>query len=290
MKQFAYFDAPQRGTLRRVDYVGAHGARKYALVYLPYGYETDRERRYDILYLMHGGGGSPDAWPDACPVKNMLDRAFAAGEAEPMIVVFPSFYADGPRRGAPGTVDADFERNSVLAFQTGELTERLLPAVEGAVRGFAEGVSPAALKAARRHRGFGGFSMGGVNTWYAFSLHLDYFSAFLPLSGDSWALGVMGGSEKPRETAAALREAVLAGGFGPEDFAIFAATGTEDIAYANLRPQIEAMQALDDVFRFDSGNGKGNLHWLAGEGMVHCYPDVLQYVYNYLPRLFSNKA
>ena len=28
--------------------------------------------------LMHGGGGSPDAWPDACPVKNMLDRAFAA--------------------------------------------------------------------------------------------------------------------------------------------------------------------------------------------------------------------
>ena len=183
MKQFAYFDAPRRGTLRRVDYVGAHGARKYALVYLPWGYETERERRYDILYLMHGGGGSPDAWPDACPVKNMLDRAFAAGEAEPMIVVFPSFYADGPRRGAPGTVDADFERKSVLTFQTEELTERLLPAVEGAVRGFAEGVSPAALKAARRHRGFGGFSMGGVNTWYAFSLHLDYFSTFLPLSG-----------------------------------------------------------------------------------------------------------
>ena len=44
------------------------------------------------------------------------------------------------------------------------------------------------------------------------------------------------------------------------------------------------------VFRFDGGDGKGNLHWLAGEGMVHCYPDVLQYVYNYLPRLFSNKA
>lgn len=33
MKQFAYFDAPQRGTLRRVDYVGAQGARKYALVH-----------------------------------------------------------------------------------------------------------------------------------------------------------------------------------------------------------------------------------------------------------------
>ena len=92
MKQFAYFDAPQRGTLRRVDYVGAHGARKYALVYLPHGYETDRERRYDILYLMHGGGGSPDAWPDACPVKNMLDRAFAAGEF---------LRLNAPRPGAP---------------------------------------------------------------------------------------------------------------------------------------------------------------------------------------------
>ena len=286
MQQFSYLDTPDRGTLRRLNYVGVRGKRKYALIYLPFGYDGDREKRYNILYLMHGGGGSPDAWTDACPVKNMLDRSFAAGEAEPMIVVFPSFYADGPRRGAPGSVDAAFEHESVLSFQREELTERLIPAVEGAVRGWAEGVSPEALKAARLHRGFGGFSMGGVNTWYAFSLHLDYFSTFLPLSGDSWLLGVMGGSEKPAETAAALRESVLRAGFGPEDFAVYAATGTKDMAYANLTPQIEAMKALDDVFRFSEGRETGNLHYLLGEGLEHSYDAVLQYVHEYLPWLF----
>ena len=201
-----------------------------------------------------------------------------------MIVVFPTFYAHGPRRFT-GVIDQDFEHRSVLTFQQ-ELTERLLPAVEGAVRGYADGWSPEALKAARDHRGFGGFSMGSVNTWYAFSLHLDYFSAFLPLSGDAWALEVMGGSKQPEATAALLRDTARGMGFGPEDFRIFTATGTEDIAYPNLTPQIEAMKKLDGVFRFSEDYGQGNLHYLLGDGMVHSYDAVYQYFYNYLPYLF----
>ena len=285
LEPYHYHDVSRRGTVRRVDYVGAMGKRKYALVYLPWGYDDDPGRRWDILYLMHGGGGSPDAWLDACPVKNMLDHAFAAGEAKPMIVVFPGFYADGARP-TPGTVDAAFEHASVLTFQKEELTGRLLPAVEGAVRGYAEGTSPAALKAARAHRGFGGFSMGGVNTWYAFALHLDYFSAFVPLSGDCWALEVMGGAAQPEATAAYLGERVGAMGFGPEDFSVWAATGTKDIAYPSLTPQIEAMKALDGVFRFSGDFARGNLHYLLGEGMVHSYDAVCRELAELLPYLF----
>ena len=285
MKLHSYFDESRRGTVRRLEYIGAENARKYALVYLPYGYGDDPERRYDILYLMHGGGGSPDAWLDACPVKNMLDRAFAAGEAKPMIVVFPTFYTRGARRG--DGINQDFEHGSVLTFQQ-ELTERLLPAVEGAVRGYAEGTRPEALKAARAHRGFGGFSMGSVNTWYAFSLHLDYFSVFLPLSGDSWAVEGMGGSKQPKATAALLRETVRTMGFGPEDFHIWAATGTKDIAYPNLTPQIEAMKQLTDVFRFSADADRGNLHYFLAEGLEHSYDAVYQYLYNHLPLLFPD--
>ena len=284
MKLHSFFDERNRGTIRRLDYIGAEGARKYALIYLPFGYGDDPERRYDILYLMHGGNGNPDAWLDACPIKNMLDRSFAAGEAEPMIVVFPTFYTRGSQRFT-GVIDQDFEHKSVLTFQQ-ELTERLIPAVEGAVRGYAVGWNPEALKAARDHRAFGGFSMGGVNTWYAFSLHLDYFSTFLPLSGDSWAVEIMGGSKQPEATAALLRDTVRSMGFGPEDFRIFAATGTEDVAYANLTPQIEAMKKLDDVFRFSEDVREGNLHYLLGDGMVHSYEAVYQYLYNDLPDLF----
>ena len=284
MKQFSYLDESRRGTLRRLNYVGAQGARKYAMVYLPYGYDAEPERRYDILYLLHGGGGSPDAWLDSCPVKNMLDRSIAAGESKPMIVVFPTFYTDGPRR-VPGTVDEQFELRSVLTFQK-ELTESLLPAAEGVLRGYAEGTGPEALRNTRGHRGFGGFSMGGVNTWFAFSLHLDFFSVFLPLSGDSWELETLGGSKQPEATADMLRARVLSLGLGPEDFAIYAATGTKDIAYPNLTPQIEAMKARDDVFRFSEDFEKGNLHYLLGDGMVHSYDAVCQYLYNYLPCLF----
>lgn len=288
MKLHSYLDDNCRGKLLRLDYTGTRGARKYAMVYLPYGYEDDPERRYNILYLMHGGGGNPDAWLDSCPFKNMLDRSFADGEAEPMIVVFPSFYTDGARR-TPGIVDEQFELGSVFTFQREELTEFLIPAVEGTVRGYAEGTDAEALKRARDHRAFGGFSMGGVNTWYAFSLHLDYFSVFLPLSGDSWELEVMGGSKRPKETVALLRKTVADLGFGPDDFAVYAATGTLDIAYPNLTPQIEAMKAEADLFRFSEDYEKGNLHFLLAEGMEHTYDAVYQYVYNYLPYLFRGR-
>ena len=285
MKQYGFLDAERRGQIRRLDYIGAGGARKYAMIYLPWDYENRPERRYDIFYLMHGGGGNPESWVDSSLIKNMLDRTIEAGEAEPMIVVFPTFYADGAHR-IPGQVDPDYELQSVLTFQREELTERLLPAVEGAVRGYAEGTDPGSLKKARGHRGFGGFSMGGVNTWFAFSLHIDYFSVFMPLSGDSWELGVMSGSKKSDETADLLRDRILEAGFGPGDLAVYAATGTKDIAFPNLTPQIEAMKRRDDVFRFSEDFGQGNLHYLLGEDMVHSYDAVALYFYNLLPFLF----
>ena len=288
MKQFGFLDTDRRGSIRRLDYVGAGGARKYAMIYLPWGYDEQPERRYDILYLMHGGGGNPESWLDSCLITNMLDRSLADGEAEPMIVVFPTFYADGAHR-VPGQVDPDYELRCVLAFQREELTERLLPAVEGAVRGYADGTSPEELKKARCHRAFGGFSMGGVNTWFAFSLHLDHFSVFVPLSGDSWELGVKGGSEMAEKTAELLSQRVTGRGFGAGDFAVYAATGTEDIACPNLSPQIEAMKRRDDVFRFSEDYAQGNLHFLLAEGLFHTYDAVALYLYNYLPYLFPRR-
>jgi len=285
MKRFEPQEEPRRGRLERLDYTGAGGVRKHARVYLPFGYDDAPARRYDVLYLMHGGGGNPEHWLELCPVQNMLDAAFAKGEAAPMLVVFPTYYAAPPSR-VPGEVDPAFERNSVLEFQTKELVQRLLPAVEGTYRTFAAGADQAALKNAREHRAFGGFSMGAVNTWCAFQLHLDCFAVFVPLSGDSWALGPLAGGTRAGETAALLCESVREAGFGPEDFHIYAATGTEDMAYVSLTPQIEAMKAIDDMFRFREDRAGGNLHYLLGQGMDHSYEDVCQYLYNYLPYLF----
>ena len=285
MELFEYQDENCRGRIERFDYIGTEDAKKYALVYLPNGYDAEPQRRYDILYLMHGGGGSPDAWLDSCPFKNMLDRSIASGRAKPLIVVFPTFYKTISTR-KDGQIDHDFEHASVLSFQE-ELTSQLIPALEGRYRTFAEGTDPESLKKARTHRGFGGFSMGAVNTWYACYLHIDYFSVFLPLSGDLWLYGEKGGGKKPRETALALKDAAVKNGLGPKDFAIYAATGTKDIACPNLTPQIEAMKQLGDFYQFSEDFAKGNLHYLLAEGYYHEYPAVYQYVYNYLPYLFG---
>ena len=57
--------AEHQGTIEWItydseDYLNGNvPVQKTAAVYLPYGYdENDLETRYDILYLMHGWGGS----------------------------------------------------------------------------------------------------------------------------------------------------------------------------------------------------------------------------------------
>ena len=285
MRHFEFKDEDHRGPIERFEYTGAQDVQKYALVYLPYGYYEEPDRRYDILYLMHGGGGSPDTWMDSCLLKNMRDRCIASGEARPMIVGMPTFYATHSNR-KDDIVDPVFEHTNVLAFQKEELEDRLIPALESRYRSFAMGTDPDSLRRSRQHRGFGGFSMGSVSTWYAFYLHADIFSVFLPLSGDCWLFGLTAGSIKAAETAQALRDAAESKGIGPDGFAIYAATGTEDIACPNLTPQIEAMKALDDFFIYSKDWSKGNFHFLLAKGLMHEYPAVLQYIYNYLPYLF----
>ncbi len=287
MKLYEYHDEERRGRIERTAYTAAghdgRGYSKYANIYLPYGYDDDGGRRYNVLYLMHGGGGNADAWLDCCKIKNMLDCCISSGEAEPLIVVFPSFYTDTPPRA--GKPDADFERGNVLAFQR-ELAEELLPVVESRCRTYAEAVTPAALKASRMHRGFGGFSMGAATTWFAFTRNLDYFSEFVPLSGDCWAAAPMGGAVCTEETAEILHQTALRSGYSVHEYSIHAATGTNDPANKTLTPQIEAMKRYPDTFVYDESPDKGNLHFLLAEGATHCYEAVCDDLYHYLPDLF----
>lgn len=285
MKQYQYHDVNFRGTIERVTYrtTNPEGETrvKYANVYLPHGYDANNtERCYNILYLMHGGGGNPDAWLDCCKVKNMLDYCIDAKEIEPLIVVFPSYYKEQVSRvGAP---DAAFERAKVTQFLP-ELTDALLPAVESRYNGYAKDTTDAGLRAARVHRGFGGFSMGGCTTWFAFLEKLPYFRTFVPLSGDCWAVEPRGGLTKPVETAKLLRDAAVGSGL---DYRIFSATGTEDAAVEALSPQIEAMKQFPEAFVFSDDPAEGSLHYQVAQGGTHAYETVYHYLYTYLPYLF----
>src|SRR5436190_12766093 len=63
--------------------------KKHAVVYLPYGYRKDQ--KYDVFYLMHGGGGDETATlgtpKSPSSFKNIIDHAIAAGEMRRLIIV-----------------------------------------------------------------------------------------------------------------------------------------------------------------------------------------------------------
>lgn len=283
-----YQDIHQRGTIEKLHYktVNAEGEviSKKANVYLPYGYTE--EKKYDILYLIHGGGGNEDAWLDTCAIKNMLDVSFAEGRAEPFIAVFPTYYNEDPQaahsRGLPFT----WEKEQIEFFQK-ELRQDLIPAAELKYSSYLSEDTEEDKANTRNHRAITGFSMGGGTTWNAFLMNMQYFSCFLPLSGDCWIVEIKGGASATEETVRRMMETVKNNGFGKEDFRVYAGTGTEDIAYPALNAMIQEMKKHKELFEYSEDNRTGNLHYEVTEGAPHTYADVYQHLYNFLPYIFK---
>ena len=75
-------------------------------IYLPPDYLTSPNRRYPVLYMLHGAGGNYTEWSDSF-LPEQIDRMIVADEVQPMIVVMPddgesTYYANwdnGPRWG-----------------------------------------------------------------------------------------------------------------------------------------------------------------------------------------------
>ena len=231
-----------------------------AAVYLPCGYD-ESETRYSTFYLLHGGGGNPwSFFAEDGLFKNMLDHMIAEGDMDPLIVVTPTYYPPGcSGNGIAYAGEAVREFGPILL-------NRVVPLTDSRFRTAAD----------RRNRGIGGFSMGAVATWYVFMAGLDCFRWFMPLSGDCWICGELGGGKHPGQTAALIGDTVHG-----RDFYLHALTGDRDIAFPNLDPQMQAMKALHYPFEF----GK-NTHYSILEGGVHDYPDIRRYIYNALPEFF----
>ena len=172
----------KRGEVRRFEYdtetydadssVPMH---KGAWIYLPYGYTT--EKKYDIVYLLHGGGVNEDWWFKMFPeTVTILDNMFADGICEPCIIVAPTYY-----RGK----DKDNNAEYITEHFAVELRRDLIPAVEAEFSTYAEGdVTEENLVATRRHRAFAGLSLGSMTTYRAaFYNNFDLFSWYGPVSG-----------------------------------------------------------------------------------------------------------
>lgn len=246
-----------------------------ALVYLPYGYDNEANRRYNIVYLVHGHYGKASTFltTEGELLRKVLDNMIERGDIEPLIVVTPTYNYGQP---TSNYVDA----NSYCRALPQELQHDLMPLVESRYRTYALTTDSAGLASARDHRAIGGFSMGGVTTWYALDETLSMFRWFLPMSGDSWSLGAFAGMNRPSETARYLKQRIRQQGFGTDDFYIWAASGTSDSAYRETLNQIEGMVAAGGIF------GLRNTTFHEKDGAAHEYRPMVEYIYNALPFFF----
>ncbi len=267
----------QAGTIETFDYTAhddnGNAYSKQCRVYLPYGYDSSKQ--YDILYLMHGFYGNIrtilEGTVGGRRLQYVVDHLIADGRMRPMIIVTP-------------TITDYYTTSNWIKFPK-ELREDLIPAVESKYSTYSRSTSAEDLIAARDHRAFSGFSMGGTTTWNVFQYDLAYFRTFIPVSGTSWAFGNEAGADVADATAELLKKCITDQGYGKEDFFIYAATGTNDVAYP-LHTHIEAMQRLTDMFTYDHRPSNGNLCFLLAQGGRHDYDYVTDYLYVLLPHLF----
>ena len=156
-------------------------------------------------------------------------------------------------------------------------------AVETRYTTFAHGdTSDASLRASRRHRAFGGFSMGATTTWDAFALRPQYFYGYMPMAGESW-IGREEDADEERLaeliTAGAVRE-----GYGQGDFRILASVGSEDPALWDMTPQLDELrQDYPDLMT------ESSLQLWIDDGEAHSSTSVANQVEHNLPLLFPSK-
>ena len=141
------------GTFREVFFYSPSLDRDMSYyAYLPPGYGTE-SRRYPVLYMLHGGGGSKDEWP-AYGLVNDVDQSIVSKDIAPLILILPqgdegywvNWANNGPRWG--DYVDRDLRRQV-------DSTYRTLPDAA--------------------HRAIGGLSMGGAGALQLAFNHPDIF-------------------------------------------------------------------------------------------------------------------
>ena len=91
----------KHGTVEKVWYNSPTlGFDRRATVYLPAEYMANKEKRFPVLYLLHGMGGDENAWSELGRATQILDNMIAQGKVEPMIVVMPN--GNAAMQAAPG--------------------------------------------------------------------------------------------------------------------------------------------------------------------------------------------
>ena len=139
--------------------------RNYS-VYLPAGYASNTDKKYPVLYLLHGMNGTNKDWPWRGHLQDVMDQLRAAGEVCEMIVISP----DAGGNIGEGVWNGYFDMEG-WAYER-FFFEEFLPAVEKEYH----------IKGDKASRAIAGLSMGGGGSTSYAQRHADMFCACYAMS------------------------------------------------------------------------------------------------------------
>ena len=139
--------------------------REYS-IFLPVSYDQEPNRKYPILYLLHGMMDTNKGWYERGYVKDVMDQLVASGEAVEMIIVTPN--AGG--NIYEGAWNGYFDMPG-WAYETFFFTE-FLPFIESTYR----------VDGDKGNRAIAGLSMGGGGATVFGQKHPEMFNSVYAMS------------------------------------------------------------------------------------------------------------
>jgi enterochelin esterase-like enzyme len=148
------------GKLEMIEYDSKTvGTTRKMRVYTPPSYTTDK--KYPVLYLLHGIGGDETEWERYAHPDVLLDNLIADGKAVPMIIVMPNGRAQKDDRANAGMGAAP-----AFAVFERDLLDDVIPTIQSRYSTYTN----------RENRALAGLSMGGGQTLNFGLTHLDTFA------------------------------------------------------------------------------------------------------------------
>lgn len=221
------------GQVRSIYYWSEiNGLERHINVYVPAEYEQNPNKKYPVLYLVHGWGEDENGWSNQGHMANIMDGLIAAGKAVPMIVVMPS---------------GDIKTNSDVRQASGDVTkiyaENLIPYIDKTFR----------TNTDKQHRAMAGLSRGGMQTTMTVFTNMDKFAWMGTFSGF-----FVRGDDVVNAFNGVFKDPAA---FDKQMNLLFISTGTEE---RNPKDQVEKLKAhgiKNIVFHESQGTAHEWLTW-----------------------------
>lgn len=237
------------GQIRSIYYWSEiNGLARHVNVYVPAGYESNPQKRYPVLYLVHGWGENEDGWSIQGHLENIMDGLIASGKAVPMIVVMP---------------DGDIQTNSDVRTASGDITKiwmhDLVPFIDKTFRTYTD----------RDHRAMAGLSRGGFQACNTVFSNLDEFAWLGAFSG---FFGFRGNTTVETAYNGVFKDAAA---FNKELKLLFISIGSEE--KWGTRKAVNSLES----------HGIKNIVFYESPGTAHEWLTWRRSLYDFAPRLFK---